>query len=502
MRKKRLAWNTISSLTNQLIAILCGFILPRLILRAYGSDVNGLLSSITQFLSIISFLEMGVGAVVQSSLYKPLAEQNTERISAIVWSANRFFRRIAGIMLGYIVVLILFYPKMINSEFDPLFIIGLILAMSISSFAQYYFGIVNQLLLGAAQQKYVVDIIQSGALILNTIACSVLILTGRGILAVKLTTSIIFLLRPLLLMLYVRHHFNIDHKIKVAGEPIKQKWNGLAQHIAAVVLDGTDTIVLTALSTLSNVSIYAVYHLVVYGSKSLFLSLTGGVQSLLGDMIAKQETEKLNKAFGWVEWAMHSGVTVFFGCMGVLIMPFVQVYTRGITDTNYAVPLFAVLITVANAAHCLRLPYNIIVLAGGHYKQTQSCYIIAAILNITVSVLTVKLWGLVGVALGTLVAMGYQTLWLAYYASENIICWPIKKVFRQFGVDWLCILPAALISSRFQLSAVTYGAWVVLAVKVTVVWTLVFLAVNCVLCKDKVSVCLAKVLHQDIRGTH
>ena len=494
MRKKRLAFNTISSLTNQIVAILCGFVLPRLILRAYGSDVNGLLSSITQFLSVISFLEMGVGAVVQSSLYKPLAEKDTDAISAIIVSANRFFHKIACIMLGYIAVLILFYPKMINMEFDPLFIIGLILSMSISSFAQYYFGIVNQLLLNAAQKKYVVDIIQCGTLILNTIACSVLILMGQGILAVKLTTSIIFLLRPALLILYTHHHFNINRQIKVVGEPIQQKWNGLAQHIAAVVLDGTDTIVLTALSTLSNVSIYAVYHLVVYGSKTLFLSLTGGIQSLLGDMLAKQETEKLNHTFGWVEWGIHSGVTFFFGCVGVLIMPFVQVYTRGITDTNYAVPLFAAIITIANATHCLRLPYNIIILAGGHYKQTQSCYIVAAILNITVSILTVKLWGLVGVAIGTLVAMGYQTLWLAYYDSKNIVFWPMKNVVRQLFVDIMCIIPAAMISMQFHLQALNYGAWVALAIKVALVWAGAFLIVNMLLCRDKLVACKNRLL--------
>ena len=71
MRKKKLIYNTISSLIFQVTTIVCGFILPRLILNAFGSNVNGLVNSITQFLGIISFLELGVGAVVQSALYKP-----------------------------------------------------------------------------------------------------------------------------------------------------------------------------------------------------------------------------------------------------------------------------------------------------------------------------------------------------------------------------------------------------------------------------------------------
>lgn len=67
MRQKRLLYNTVSSLIFQLTTIICGFILPRLILNAFGSEVNGLVNSIAQFLGVISFLELGVGAVVQSA---------------------------------------------------------------------------------------------------------------------------------------------------------------------------------------------------------------------------------------------------------------------------------------------------------------------------------------------------------------------------------------------------------------------------------------------------
>lgn len=75
MRKKKLLYNTITSFANQFITIICGFILPRLLLTTYGSEVNGLVSSITQFLSVISFMQLGVGAVIQSTLYEPLAKK-------------------------------------------------------------------------------------------------------------------------------------------------------------------------------------------------------------------------------------------------------------------------------------------------------------------------------------------------------------------------------------------------------------------------------------------
>ena len=67
-----------AAFTKQVITVICGFVLPRYILKGYGSEVNGLLTSITQFLSFISFLELGVGAVVQSNLYAPLAKRDDE----------------------------------------------------------------------------------------------------------------------------------------------------------------------------------------------------------------------------------------------------------------------------------------------------------------------------------------------------------------------------------------------------------------------------------------
>ena len=85
--RKKLKLNTISSLIFEIVAIISGFILPRLIIGEYGSSINGLVNSITQFIGIIAFLEFGVGKVVQSALYKPLADKDNTQISRVIVSA-------------------------------------------------------------------------------------------------------------------------------------------------------------------------------------------------------------------------------------------------------------------------------------------------------------------------------------------------------------------------------------------------------------------------------
>ena len=343
MHQSKLAKNTFFSLLFRAIAIICGFILPRFILNEFGTQVNGLVNSITQFLGIISFLELGMGAVVQSSLYKPLVDKDYIQISRIASSAERFFKKIAAILCIYVIVLIIIYPYIAKQDFDFGYIALLIVIMSVGSFSEYYFGIVNSLLITADQHGYIQYILQIITLIINTVISCILIYVGASIHIVKLSTAIIYLIRPIILRIYVNKNYNIDRKIRYTEEPIKQKWNGVAQHMSAVVLDGTDNIVLTIFSDLSNVSIYSVYNIVLSGVKQLMLSLTNGIQALLGELWAKKDIESLEKTFSWCEWCLHTITIFIFGCTGVLIVPFISVYTNGITDANYIQPLFAIL---------------------------------------------------------------------------------------------------------------------------------------------------------------
>lgn len=467
--KKKLILNTVSSLLLQIVTVLCGLITPRLFLNHYGSDVNGLVQSVTQFLGIVTMLEMGVGQVIQSALYKPLAKNDNHTLSCVVASGNKFFKRIAYILFIYLIFLTVVYPFSVIEKFDWLYTAALILAIGIGSFAQYYFGIIDKILLSADQRGYIQYFSQIVALLLNTILSVVFILAGFPVQVVKLTASIVFLLRPFIVRIYIKKHYNINKKVVYEDEPVKQKWNGVAQHISAFVLNGTDNIVLTFFSTLANVSIYSVYHLVVYGVHQLYQSATAGLHSLFGDLWAKQEVARLNRVFGAIELALHFSTVFLFTCTGILIIPFIQVYTDGITDANYIQPLFAVLIVLAHAFQCIKTTYNIPILAAGHYKQTQKCHIISAILNAVISITTVYFFGLVGVAIGTMVAMGYQLVWMAYYNSKHLLKWPFTTFLKQILIDILTVFAVLFATSWIKLDAISYFAWFIMALKVAFV---------------------------------
>ena len=485
MGKRKIAKNTFASLFLQICTVICGFIVPKLILSSYGSAVNGLVNSITQFLSFIALMDLGVGAVVISALYKPLADKNQNQIDCIVTSSDKFFRMIGRILFCYVVVLMVAYPFLVKKDFGFIYTATLIVAISISSFSQFYFGMTDRLILTADQRGYIQYNAQTITLIFNTLACVVLIKIGCSIHIVKLATSLIYLARPIVLRAYINHNYRLNRRAKYEEEPIKQKWNGIAQHISAVVLNDTDTVVLTALLTLSAVSIYSVYNLVVSGLKKLFESSTNGVEAALGEAWAKKEYGKCNRLFSFAEWFIHTSVTYVFTCTAILIVPFVKIYTKGINDAEYAQPLFAILIVLAHTMHCYRLPYHIMVKAAGRYKETQSCYYVAAFLNLAISIFAVKKWGLIGVAIGTLIAMVYQTIWMVIYNSKYLINETGKRFVKQMMINLLLFLGCyATLPLFISLKSISLSGWIIMAIEVALLVAIIEIIVNIIFYRD------------------
>lgn len=445
MKYSKTVNNIISSVTLQLITIICGLIVPKLIISAFGSNVNGLVTLITQFLTYITILESGFGPVVKSVLYKPIANKDKITIENILKTSERFFRKIAVIFLVYILVLCVVFPIIVNGEFSNIFTISLVLIIAISTFAEYYFGMTYKLYLQAEQKTYVISVIQIGTLVLNTIIIIALIKFGASIQIVKLVSALIFVLRPILQNIYVKKKYNINLKQAKSDYKIEQKWEGLAQHIAYVVHTNTDIVILSLFGNMAEVSVYSVYLLVVNGVKRVVQSFTGGIDAAFGDMIAKGEHDNLNRAFKKYENLYLTLSTAAFGVTFCLIIPFVKYYTRGITDVNYIRPAFAYLMVLAEFICIIRQPYNDLVKVAGHFKQTRIGAWVEAISNIVISLVLVWHFGIVGVAIGTLFAMSFRTIEFMYHTSKYILNRSVWYTFRKlliiaivFGIIAFC----------------------------------------------------------------
>lgn len=421
MRSKRALYNIISNLLLQIVTVIYGFIVPKIIISNYGSNVNGIISSITQFLAYIVLLESGFGPVIKSILYKPIAKKDNDTIEKILKSSERFFRMIACIFLIYIILLCIFYPLLVRNDFGYVYTISLILIIAISTFAEYFFGITYGLFLQANQKTYVISAIQIVTYVLSTIVIIILAKFNVSVQLIKLLTAVIFVLRPLLQNYYVKKKYNIDLKNVKEKYEIKQKWDGLAQHVAAVIHGNTDITLLTLFCSLAEVSVYSVYYLVIKGIKSIIQAFCNSLDAAFGDMIAKNEQENLNNKFDIYEVIYDTICTIVYSVTIVLIIPFVSIYTKNITDAVYVRHLFGYLIVISEFIWAIRLPYNSITIAAGHFKETRKGAWGEAISNIIISLILVRKYGLVGVTIGTIFAMTVRTIEYVYHANKYIL---------------------------------------------------------------------------------
>lgn len=480
MRSKKAIKNIISSVFQQIITFICGLIVPRAIIGTFGSSVNGLISSITQFLSYITLLEAGIGPVIKAALYKPIAKKDKYEIEKILKASQRFFRVISGIFIIYLIILCFVYPLIVENQFDYMFTVSLILIISISTFAEYFFGMVYKLYLQAEQKTYVTSIIQSATTILNAILILVLIKFNTSIQIVKLVSAFVFILRPIVQNIYVRKKYNINFKEVKEKYDLKQKWDGLAQHIAAVVHNNTDVAVLTIFSNTAEISVYTVYLFVIRGVKNIVQAFTGGVDASFGDMIAKGEKEQLNKSFKTYEVFYFSIITIVYIVTMIMILPFVKVYTEGITDVNYYRPTFGILLILAELFWSIRLPYSSITLAAGHFKETRKGAWVEAFLNLTISIVLVFKFGIIGVAIGTLIAMLIRTIEFIYHTSKYILersKWEAIKKIAVLSIEFILIVPVGMhICNKYNVNS--YITWCIMAIIVSIIVAILIVAIN------------------------
>ena len=474
--KKKLRLNTIFGFINQILMIFWGLILPRLILAAYGSEINGLVNSITCILNVITLLELGVGAVVQSALYKPLADNDYEKVSKICKHASKFFRIVGLIFLGYVAVVAIVYPFKV-AQFDFLFTLILVFCLSISLFSQYYFGVVNTLLLKADQKVYIVYIVQSLTIILDTVLSYLLIKANASIQIVKLATSLVYVIRPVVYYIYVKVKYPLRN-IKPDGTELPQKWNGLAQHISYFILNNTDVLLITMFSTLANVSIYSVYYLVVKSLTNLVISLTGGIQSYYGSFFAINDKEGLIRNYNKYTYLISSLSILCFSIAISCIVPFILVYTRGITDANYDQFAFGCIILAAHLVFCFRYCSNLLIMAVGHYKQTQLSAIIEAVINLVISIVLIFHFGLIGVAIGTLIAMLYRSISFIIYISRNIIPRAYILFIKQMIIAIVMVGLSIFLYCFDKIQCDNYVDWIILALKYSFIEISAFIILN------------------------
>lgn len=493
--------NIAFALVLQIVTFFRGLILPRIIIPAYGSDVNGLISSITQFLTYISLLEAGVGSIFRTSLYKPLANGDMEGVSGVINEQKRFYRKIGLIFVFYVIALCFVYPMIAKTETDKTFIVTCILILSISTFAEYFFSLPYVSLLSADQKvriSYIVSIVYT---IVNILVSLFWVALKADIRLIYLSMSIIGLLRPLFYTLYVKMHYALNKKAVCNREALNQRWNGIVHHFAFYVHTNTDSTILTLFISTAMVSVYNVYNAIICGIYGVVLSVSNSVAAGLGNLLVMGNKDQINRTVDSFELLQAGLTTMLYTIVALMLIPFVRIYTAQMTDMPYIQPLFGYIMVISGAIYCFRCIYSTISLNANKYKETQLGAVLECVVNLVLSLVLVLVanMGLVGIAIGTAMGMLVRYIFDVCFLSKNVLN---RSVFRSFKMLFVSVLIAVL-SIAICHVVLPYDAidsmirWLLIALVTAGITALLAVIVYTIFYRNTVKVLVQKILRKE-----
>ncbi|MPM84767.1 hypothetical protein SDC9_131843 [bioreactor metagenome] len=318
-------------------------------------------------------------------------------------------------------MLMIVYPMFLAKNMNFGYVSSLIFILSITTLMQYMFSITYKLFLQANQKIYISNFVSSAIVIINLILTIIIICYVPSIHLVKICSSLVFLIQPYVYNHYVKKHYQIDKNVESNKVILQEKRSGFSQNLAHFINMNTDIMVITIFLSLTEVSVYSIYMLALTALRSIITTGANSYQAALGKYIAMNEERLLRSKFSKYELLIWFVSVVLFSTCLLLINPFVNIYTSGVKDANYYRPLFALIMTIAQFFFSARESYRYLILAGGKFKETNFGAIMEAVINIFVSIVLVHFWGIIGVAVGTLIAIVFRLIYFIIYLKNNII---------------------------------------------------------------------------------
>ena len=442
-RTQKFALNSLTSMVSQIVVMAAGMITPRLMIATYGSEMNGLVSSLNQFISYITLVEAGIGGAAIYSLYKPLAEEDHARISGIVVAAKKSYRQ-----AGYIFS---------AGCFDFFFVAG------------------DRVLLTADQRNYVISFATIINTVLRTVIICVMTAHQMNILLLYGCASALVIIKAGIIVCYSHNNYTyLDKKAVPDRGAMEKRWEVIYQQILGIIQTGAPTVLATILLNLVSVSVYSIYNMVISGLNGVLSIFISGLPAGFGDLIARREETTLRKTVSEFEVAYYYILSIVYGLAFALIMPFVSVYTKGLSDANYYYPLLGAVIVLNGLLYNIKTPQSMLIVSAGMYRETRWRVTIQGLIIIVFGAIGGRLAGMVGIMLGSCLSNLYRTIDLLFFTPKYIThASPLKSLLRMLlvMVNIIVIYGLSLVYSPECMSylqwfklAIIYGVWAVVVV--------------------------------------
>ena len=472
MAKKSRLHNTVRNMSwhmiYQVLVMTLGVILPKYIISVYGSEVNGLTSTIKHVLTLVTIVQAGLGTSATYLMYKPLEENDRVRIASLLQSIKKIYRiiafAVAGIGFAASAILAFTVEGSIGGKY--IFIASFITC--IDSSLSLYFTAACNLFLNAKQDKYIISIVTMITGVLNYGIQIIILLLKPTFLFLYFNNMFICILNIVILLIVFRKKYEPykptkEERQDVKTVPIPGVTHAAMNEAAHAAVYGMITVVVSVMGSLTAASVLSVYTMVINLISTVStVAYTSFVPSY-GSMVAEGNMEKTNRVFEIFQFSFFALTTFLFMCTTVLIVPFVKIYTTGVTDAEYVNEQLMILCVVYGMFYAFRIPYNNTVSVTGLFKETCRQPVICAVIAVTL------MFALTGINYA-FVMIGPV---LFYVANTFYQHFALKKLFpgfqnshfwRHFAVAATGFLIALGLYHAVPIQAASFGSWILYAV--------------------------------------
>ena len=488
-RVKKTLLNARVNLFFYFITLALSFFSRKIFLDNLGADFICLTSSIGSLLGFLNLAELGIGTVVGYSLYKPIFDQNHQKINEIISVFGYFYRWVGLFILFGGIILAGFFPLIYpNTGFDYGIIYFAYFSFLFSSLIGYFVNY-RQTLLGADQRNYVVTAyFQTAGLIKTLIQMALAYYTGSYYLWV-VVEFVFGILHAIILNWKINQVYPWLKTDVRRGKELRKKYPEITHKIkqifvhkiAGVVYSQSAPLLIYAYSSLQAVAYYGNYTLISGKLGGLLGGVLGSTAASVGNLIAEGNRQRIMSVY-WELLAIRFWVAgVFSFALYHLLPPFIELWL----GEEYLLPNEVLILVILGFA------LGIIRKVTDEYKEAYGLFsdiwapFVEAAISIVVAIVCGSHWGLLGVLLGGITS----TLVIVYGWHPFYLFWkglrePILIYAFNFARYLVVIILSFYISNFlvrcvFSYEECSWWNWIIYAMIITItISTVSFVALN------------------------
>lgn len=427
MRTSNSIKNSITSAISYVIAIIIGLVAQSLFIKILGAEYLGLNGLFSNILTMLSIFDLGIGNAIVYNLYKPIAENKTEEIKSLMLFYKKAYNLIAIIIFSCGLIVIPFLPTIVGEisiDVNLYVIYIMFLLNTVCSYLMTY----KRSLICANQKNYIINIIHVIYLLVINISRLVLLYITKNYYIYLSLTIIGQLLENFVITLIANriYPFLLEKEIKPLDKRIEKdifsKVKALIFHkVGTVVINGTDNVIISSFLGVATVGLYSSYTLIINPISSLFSQVISSATASVGNLLVTEDSDKIYKVFKKIRF-LNFWLACFSGiCLLVILQPFIELWI----GKKYLLSICVVSVIVFNYFQkMMRSTYNIFKDSAGIWQEDKFVPLIESVLNILFSIILLKIFGLVGVFMGTIVSG--LALWC--YSYPRFV---YKKLFKR-----------------------------------------------------------------------